>query len=96
MKRQVKKKPPEPKVKARLRPNIAWHRNNYVLLAIGVIVIIAGFIFLASGSITLAPILLVAGYCIIIPLAILLKFGSAAAPKKEDAQPQPTPPKSGQ
>ena len=94
--KQVKKKTPEPKVKAKLHPNISWQRNNYILLVIGIIVIIVGFIFLASGSLTLAPILLVAGYCVIIPLAILLKFGSAAAPKKEETQPQPTPPKSGQ
>jgi len=89
--KQVKKKPPEPKIKAKLRPNISWQRNNYILLAIGVIVIIAGFITLASGSITLAPFLLVAGYCVIIPLAILLKFGSSSVPKKDATEPPPTP-----
>ncbi len=89
--KQVKKKSPEPKVKAKLRPNISLARNNYILLVIGIIVIIIGFIALAKGSITLAPILLVLGYCVIIPLAILLKFGHALAPKKE--QP-PTPPPS--
>ena len=97
--KQVKKKAPEPKVKAKLRPNISLARNNYILLIIGIIVIIIGFIALAKGSITLAPILLVAGYCVIIPLAILLKFDHALAPKKEPTQPQPppsTPPKPGE
>jgi hypothetical protein len=73
--KQVKKKIPEPKVKTKPRPNIAFGRNNYILLLIGIVVIIAGFVSLAKGSITLAPILLVTGYCVIIPLAILIKSG---------------------
>ncbi len=91
--KQVKKKPAEPKVKAKLRPNIAFGRNNYILLVIGIVVIILGFVTLAKGSITLAPILLVTGYCVIIPLAILIKSGFAHQ-KKEKIQTQPTPPKS--
>lgn len=83
--KQVKKKPPESKVKTKIRPNIAFSRNNYILLVIGIVVIIAGFVSLAKGSITLAPILLVTGYCVIIPLAILIKSGTAV--KKETTQP---------
>ena len=47
--------------------------KNYVVFAAGIISIILGYIFLSKGSITLAPILLVLGYCVIIPVAIMLK-----------------------
>ena len=42
-----------------------------MFFGIGLIVIIAGFIALATGDITIAPILLVIGYCVLIPIAIL-------------------------
>jgi len=50
---------------------------NYGLFALGLGVIIIGYLALAQPpadsfmSLTLAPILLVVGYCIIIPVAIL-------------------------
>ncbi len=65
------KKPAAPKVPP--RPNIVFKPKNYVLFIIGVITIGLGFLFLSKGSITLAPILLVAGYLIIVPLSIILK-----------------------
>ncbi len=51
---------------------IDFGKRNYMILGIGLAVIILGFIFLATGDITLSPILLVLGYCVIIPLGILL------------------------
>lgn len=48
-------------------------KKNYILFAIALVVIIAGFIALEQGSITLAPILLVFGYCVMMPWAILSK-----------------------
>lgn len=54
-------------------PEVALKRKNYILLGAGVATIVAGFITLASGSITIAPLLLVVGYCVLIPLALLLK-----------------------
>ena len=48
---------------------------NWILLLAGVIVIGLGFLSLSKGSITLAPILLVAGYCVIIPVALLVRVG---------------------
>jgi hypothetical protein len=38
---------------------------------IAVVVLLAGFADLARGGETLAPILLILGYCVLIPLAIL-------------------------
>jgi cyanate permease len=46
---------------------------NWLLLVIAVIIIVLGFVFLSKGSITLAPILLVLGYCVVVPLALILR-----------------------
>jgi hypothetical protein len=64
-------KPPA-KAKA-ARPNIEMRPKNWALLGAGLVTIIVGYILLSSGSITLAPLLLVAGYCVIIPVGILIK-----------------------
>lgn len=52
---------------------LPFSKKNYTLFSVGIFVILLGFFFLSRNSITLAPILLVAGYCVIIPLAIALK-----------------------
>ncbi|KPK70513.1 hypothetical protein AMJ71_02925 [candidate division TA06 bacterium SM1_40] len=54
-------------------PPLGFTMKNYALFAIGIVAIGAGFFTLARGSITLAPILLVLGYCVLIPVAILLR-----------------------
>lgn len=46
--------------------------KNYIIFGAGLLVIILGYISLASGSITLAPILLILGYCVLIPVAIII------------------------
>ena len=48
-----------------------WGVVNSVLLGLGVAALVAGYIALGRGSITLAPILLVAGYCGLIPASLL-------------------------
>jgi uncharacterized membrane protein HdeD (DUF308 family) len=48
-------------------------KRNWIVLGAGLASIILGFIALASGSITLAPILLVLGYCVLIPVGIMIK-----------------------
>jgi uncharacterized membrane protein HdeD (DUF308 family) len=59
------------------RPGLPFTSVNYWLFALGVAVIVAGYVALAQPpadsfmSLTVAPILLVIGYCIIIPVAIL-------------------------
>lgn len=54
-------------------PGLGFTKKNYALFGIGLVTIALGFLTLARGSITLAPILLVLGYCVLIPVAILLK-----------------------
>lgn len=44
--------------------------RNWILTA-GMISIVVGYVFLGLGSISLAPVLLVLGYCILVPLALL-------------------------
>jgi hypothetical protein len=47
----------------RVRPLLFW--------GIALLTIVAGFVILSRGEITIAPILLVIGYCILVPIAIL-------------------------
>ena len=57
--------------------------RNLVLIACGLALIILGFISLAAGSITLAPILLVAGYCVVIPVGIMAGVKRRRQPPKD-------------
>ena len=47
--------------------------QKYYLFAAAMVAIIVGFFALAKGSITLAPILLVVGYCVLLPMALIMK-----------------------
>ncbi len=62
---------PAPKIQAETGP--IFGKRNYILFAVGILAIIAGFIFLGTGDTVFAPILLVLGYCVIIPIAIIIK-----------------------
>ncbi len=64
---------PKPVSKKPSRPMIDLKKKNYAIMGAGIVTIVAGFITLASGSITLAPILLVLGYCVLIPVGLLVK-----------------------
>jgi hypothetical protein len=45
---------------------------NVVLLVLCLAAIIGGYVLLAGGSVTAAPLLLVLGYAVLIPAAIIL------------------------
>lgn len=80
---------------AKKSKKVTWEfpltKNNFVYLAIGLGIIILGFILMATGiteepalpegkwnnpmAVTIAPILLIIGYCIVVPLALLKYFG---------------------
>ena len=53
--------------------------KNIQLLIVSCVVIILGYIFLAQGpvnnplSLTWAPIMLLLGYCVLVPVAIIMK-----------------------
>ena len=51
----------------------SWGLANSLLLALGVGVLAVGYVTLSRGSITLSPVLLVFGYCVIIPGSLLFR-----------------------
>ncbi len=73
-------------------------KTNFMIIGLGLLVILGGYLAMLEGSVegflpqVLAPILLVLGYCIIIPVGILYRKSRAAAgeapPVKEPAPPQ--------
>lgn len=72
-------------------------RQNYIIAIIGLAVILLGYALMATGisdeaavpngkwnnpmAVTVAPILLVIGYCVIIPYAILKYYGKKNEPQ---------------
>ncbi len=71
------------------RAQSKWHgfeKQNYLIFAMGVGVIILGYLAMMQGphdsflSLKLSPILLVLGYCVLIPIAILKR---SKPPKSE-------------
>lgn len=46
--------------------------RNGILAALGLVCLVAGYALLSGGSITAAPLLLVLGYVVLLPAAILL------------------------
>lgn len=50
-----------------------WGPLNTALLGAGVAVLVVGYIALSRGSVTLAPVLLVLGYCALIPASLLIR-----------------------
>jgi hypothetical protein len=53
------------------KTSLPFGPKNYLLMGAALVVIIIGYFSLSSGSITLAPILLVLGYCVLFPLGII-------------------------
>jgi hypothetical protein len=51
----------------------SWGPVNSLLLGLAVAVLVVGFLALSRGSITLAPVLLVLGYCGLIPASLLIR-----------------------
>ena len=52
-------------------PLLAFERTNWLLMGAGVAAAAVGFVLLARGDTGLAPLLLVVGYCALIPLGIV-------------------------
>ena len=63
-------------------------RDNYLILGAGILVIVAGYLAMLEGSVegflplVLSPILLVTGYCVVIPIGIMYR---KSAPKEPEA-----------
>ena len=56
-----------------------FERENFIILGIGIIVILVGYFALSGSSVegtmplVVSPLLLVLGYCVIIPIGILYR-----------------------
>ena len=61
-------------------------KRNYLVFALALVVIIIGYITLGQGSITLAPILLVLGYCVLIPIALIIRGRPNAGNNEKSGQ----------
>jgi len=70
--------------------NIYWKKENYLLLALGFIVIIVGFYLMSVGSwnsfasLQISPIILVIGFVVIFPAAIFYRKKDKKEDIKED------------
>jgi hypothetical protein len=72
--RKKQKKPAqavEPK-RERREGSLAMGSRNVLMLFGGIVIIMMGYFLLSRGSITAAPALLVIGYCVVVPLSIIL------------------------
>ena len=62
------------------RPSLPYGPKHWLVFAAGLGSILMGYVFLSIGpatsvsSLTIGPILLVFGYCILIPMALLGRF----------------------
>jgi hypothetical protein len=67
--------------KATKDEHLPLERSNYMIIGLGVILIAAGYLAMGEGSVegflslSLAPILLVIGYCVVVPFGILYRKG---------------------
>ncbi|HDQ44487.1 MAG TPA: hypothetical protein ENN17_03160 [bacterium] len=69
------------RLRGEINQPLPFSKTNWVLFFSGILTLVVGYIALSIGpwdsfwSLTLAPILLVIGYCVLIPVAILYRRG---------------------
>lgn len=84
MAKPIRKKE-SPKRRATREEHLPLGRENFIILLIGLAVIILGYLSMIEGTVegflplVLAPILLVLGYCIIIPFGIMYRKNRGVA-----------------
>ncbi|HEV8538570.1 MAG TPA: DUF3098 domain-containing protein [Bacteroidota bacterium] len=65
--------------RAKMDDVFPFERENFIIMGIGLVFIIVGYIALSGNTVegfsqlTLAPLLLVLGYCVIIPIGIMYR-----------------------
>ncbi|HEX7572826.1 MAG TPA: hypothetical protein VF514_07010 [Bacteroidota bacterium] len=70
-------------------------RENYIILGAGILVIVAGYLAMLEGSVegflplVLSPILLVTGYCVVIPIGIMYRKSTLKEPAVAETLNQP-------
>jgi len=66
---------PRPDTTASVEPRegaVRFSLRNWILLAAGLVAVVLGFVTLSAGSTVAAPLLLMLGYLVLIPLGIIL------------------------
>ncbi|MFH1687480.1 MAG: hypothetical protein ABIE70_08170 [bacterium] len=73
--------------KKTVSPKVEWPfgKKNYLVFAVAMVVIAVGYILLSQDDITMAPLLLVVGYCVLIPIAIMIKDRPHGSPDSSSA-----------
>jgi hypothetical protein len=61
--------------------DLSFGARNYAILGAALAAILIGFVLLSRGSITAAPVLLVLGYCVLVPYG--LATGRKTSPSGE-------------
>jgi hypothetical protein len=61
-------------------------RKNWILFGSGLGAIVLGFVLLSQGDITLAPILLVVGYIVLIPWALVARSRAERPTRPADSR----------
>jgi hypothetical protein len=72
----MNQRPRAVKVQKHESGDLRFGTRNYAALGAALVSILVGFLLLSRGSITAAPILLVLGYCVLVP------YGLAAGRKR--------------
>jgi len=62
---------PGPASSTGARDDAPFTRQGAIFGALGLATVVAGFVFLAQGSISIAPVLLVIGFLVFFPLALV-------------------------
>ena len=71
-------------------PILAFTRTNYIIFGLAIAVLVIGYLFLSIApadsvqSLTIAPIILVIGYCVLVPLAIFWRKKTPATTEKSE------------
>jgi hypothetical protein len=63
--------------------DLRFGRRNAISLGSALVAILLGYLLLSRGSITAAPILLVLGYCVLVPYGLAAGSGAGKAPGGE-------------
>ncbi len=61
------------KIPVETDPGFRWGTANSLLLGIGIAVLVGGYLMLSKGDITMAPVLLVLGYVVLVPASLLVR-----------------------
>ncbi|KUO58752.1 hypothetical protein APF79_06195 [bacterium BRH_c32] len=70
-----------------------WIKENYLILSVGLVLLIAGFYFMGQGnwdsssSLVISPILLFITYVVIIPLSIMFRKKKSVSIKEDSNVP---------